>query len=360
MIIKKKFLLIFVIISFSAKCQWGAAYSEGWGNREMKLYPNFFSSIDYVGDSINGHRLDIYFPKEINTNLNNLAIYGLNKEYDKIDKVVTEFKNQAKKYPCVIVIYGSAWRSNSGKDGALNHIKNGVKKLLKNDFIVVTVNHRSSDSNVFPAQVHDIKAAIRFLKGNSDSLRIDSNFIVVQGYSSGGHLAAFMGTTSGLKDFSYGGKKIDLDGSLGNYLDQNSDVHSVIDWYGPIDLLTLDDCPNIERTTRVKNKKNSSVFIGGPPSKNKIQYELANPITYINSKTPPFLIFHGAKDTSVLVCQSQVLHYELIKKGVPSKLIIEREGVHSGTNKKMFTQKNLDIMTDFIFDNYEKYKLSNK
>ena len=358
MTIKKKILLIFVIISFSAKCQWGVAYSEGWGNREMKVYPNFFSSIDYVGDNINGHRLDIYYPKEIYTNLNNLTIYSLNKEYDKIDKVVTEFKNQAKKYPCVIVIYGSAWRSNSGKDGALNHIKNGVKKLLKNDFIVVTVNHRSSNSHVFPAQVHDIKAAIRFLKGNSDSLRIDPNFIVVQGYSSGGHLAAFMGTTSGLNDFIYRGKKIDLNGSLGNYLDQNSDVHAVIDWYGPIDLLTLDDCPNIERSTRVKNKKNPSVFIGGPPSENKIQYELANPITYINTNTPPFLIFHGAKDTSILVCQSQVLHKELIKKGVQSKLIIEKEGVHSGTNQKMFAQKNLDIMTDFIFKNYKKYKSS--
>ena len=48
---------------------------------------------------------------------------------------------------------------------------------------------------------------IRFLKGNSDSLKIDPNFIVVQGYSSGGHLAAFMGTTSGLNDFIYRGKK---------------------------------------------------------------------------------------------------------------------------------------------------------
>jgi acetyl esterase/lipase len=77
----------------------------------------------------------------------------------------------------MIVIYGSAWRGNSGKDGSLNHIKNAVKKLLKNDFIIVTLNHRSSISHPFPAQIHDVKAAIRFLKGNAKALSIDPNFI---------------------------------------------------------------------------------------------------------------------------------------------------------------------------------------
>ena len=347
--------LIFSLITFSLQSQWGISYSDGWGKSEMELYPNFFSSIDYVGDGINGHRLDIYFPTSMKVNINNLGVLALNNKFEDITKINSQIKMQNKKYPCVIVIYGSAWRSNSGKDGSLHHIKNAAKKLLKNDFIIVTMNHRSSYDHTFPAQIHDVKAAIRFLKGNSEALNIDPNFIVVQGYSSGGHLAAFMGASSGKTKFNLNGKVFDLEGSLGNHLEQNSDVHAVVDWYGPVDLQEMDNCRDIVRKKRNEDPRN--IFIGGPISENKTLTQLANPVTYLDSKTPPFLIFHGAKDTSVPVCQSEILHDALIEKGLKSRLIIEEDGVHSGTNGKVFAQKNLDIMTDFIMDQYLKSKL---
>ena len=92
----------------------------------------------------------------------------------------------------------------------------------------------------------------------------------------------------------------------------------------------------------------------------KIITQMANPITHLNSNTPPFLIFHGAKDTAVPVCQSEILHEALLNKGLKSRLIIEEEGVHSGTNGKMFAQKNLDLMTDFIMSEYQKSKTSKR
>ena len=59
----KTFFSVFcIIMSFGLKSQWGIAYNQGWGNRDLNSYPNYFSSVDYVGDGINGHRLDIYFP----------------------------------------------------------------------------------------------------------------------------------------------------------------------------------------------------------------------------------------------------------------------------------------------------------
>ena len=64
-----------LFISFSLMSQWGVAYSSGWGNSGLESYPNFFKSIDYVGDGINGHRLDIYYPTELKINLNNLEIF---------------------------------------------------------------------------------------------------------------------------------------------------------------------------------------------------------------------------------------------------------------------------------------------
>ena len=92
--------------------------------------------------------------------------------------------------------------------------------------------------------------------------------------------------------------------------------------------------------------------------KNKIITQMANPITYLNTKTPPFLIFHGAKDTIATVCQSEILLNALISKGLSTRLIIEEDGVHSGTEKNVFSKK-LDIMTEFIFDQYKRVRLKN-
>ena len=169
--------------------------------------------------------------------------------------------------------------------------------------------------------------------------------------------AAFMGATTGKNKFTFQGNEMDLNGSLGNHLDQNSDVHAVVDWYGPTDLSQMDKCPKIERKASRRGDARSA-FLGGPIEENKVNVQMANPITHLNLNTPPFLIFHGAKDTAVPVCQSEILHNAMINKGLSSKLIIEKDGVHSGTNKKMFAQKNLDIMTGFIIDQYNKSKTS--
>ena len=105
----KAFLsLFFLLVTFSSLSQWGIAYGSGWGNQGLKYYPNFFKSVDYVGDGINGHRMDIYFPSTMKVNLNNIFIDALNKKYDKIDKAILDLKKEKKKYPCVIIIYGSA------------------------------------------------------------------------------------------------------------------------------------------------------------------------------------------------------------------------------------------------------------
>ena len=85
--LKKYRIILFLLISYSLNSQWGIAYNEGWGNRDLKSYPNFFSSIDYVGDGINGHRLDIYFPTSMKINLNNLSVLELNKKYDEINRI---------------------------------------------------------------------------------------------------------------------------------------------------------------------------------------------------------------------------------------------------------------------------------
>ena len=123
-----------------------------------------------------------------------------------------------------------------------------------------------------------------------------------------------------------GGLEIDLEGNLGNHLDQPSAVNAVVDWFGPTDFLMMDECGSSFSHNEATSPE--STLIGGAIQEHKKETALANPLMYINDKTPPFLIFHGNKDPLVPHCQSEVLHAELENQGVPSELIIVDEGGH--------------------------------
>ena len=148
--------------------------------------------MDYVGDGINGHRLDLYYPIGMEINLNNIGVLALNKQYEELNKIVKDL--QKKKNIPVLLLFMEVPGEVIQERWVTSPYQGFIKKLLNNDFIIATLNHRSSNTHAFPAQLHDVKAAIRFLKGNSEALNIDPNFIVIQGYSSGGHLCFFDGS----------------------------------------------------------------------------------------------------------------------------------------------------------------------
>ena len=144
-----------------------------------------WKDVNYAGDDQAFHTCDIYLPKE---------------ERDS--------------YPVVIHIYGSAWFSNSSKGMA--DLGTIVKTLLENGYAVVCPNHRSSMDAKWPAQIHDIRAVIRFVRGEAKKYKFDTSFIATSGFSSGGHLASIAATTSGTKQTKVGTVDIDLEGNLGN------------------------------------------------------------------------------------------------------------------------------------------------
>ena len=166
-----------------------------------------WENINYVGDEDLGHLLDIYIPSQ-----------------------------GSGPFPLVITIAGSAWTDNNNKFWAYKYGGLG-EELRKNGFAVVSMNHRSSYCSNFPAQIHDVKAAVRFIRGNAERFNLNKNFIGIMGYSSGGHLAALMGTTGGLDQVVEGDKEISIEGQLGSFLDESSDVNAVVDWYGPTNFL---------------------------------------------------------------------------------------------------------------------------
>ena len=140
-----------------------------------------WKDVNYAGDDQAYHTCDIYLPKK-----------------------------EAESYPVVIHIYGSAWFSNNSKGAA--DLGTIVKALLDAGYAVVCPNHRSSMDAKWPAQLHDIRAVIRFVRGEAKKYKFDPSFVATSGFSSGGHLSSTAATTSGIKQTKVGTYDIDLEG----------------------------------------------------------------------------------------------------------------------------------------------------
>ena len=251
--------------------------------------------VDYAGDNIIGHKLDIFLPKEGNG-----------------------------PFPVIINIYGSAFFSNSSK-GTI--FQSGLgQSLLKAGYAVVSINHRSSKDAIWPAQIHDVKAAIRFIRANANTFSLSPGFIGITGFSSGGHLSASAGTSNFKKTIEINGKSADLEGSVGKFLDMPSNVDAVVDWFGPTDFLSMDSCGSSMKHDDPKSPESS--LIGGPIQENKDLTQLANPMSFVNPKSAPFLIFHGDKDPLVPHCQSEQLAIKLTEQKIKNELIIIPGGGH--------------------------------
>ena len=130
--------------------------------------------------------------------------------------------------PLVVWIPGGGWIGGS-KKGALG------KQLLSRGYSLASIEYRFSQEAIYPAQIEDCKAAIRWLRAHASDYHIDPKHIGVWGASAGGHLVALLGTTGNIKDFDVGGN-----------LDQSSDVQCVVDWFGPTDFLKWGDSSDIK------------------------------------------------------------------------------------------------------------------
>lgn len=249
-----------------------------------------WKDIDYGGTGHVSNFMDIYIPKDIEP-----------------------------PYPVIIGIYASAFKRNNYK-GNMQFVADFFREK---GFAFVAVNHRSSSDAIWPAQINDIKASVRFVRGNATQYQLDTSFIGITGFSSGGHLAAMTGTTGEVMKHTVNGVSLDIDGSVGDYIGFSSRVHAVVDWFGPIDFLIMysTDCDSLKLQDKADSPE--SLLIGGIlTQENKEMCALANPITYIDKEDPPFLIIHGDADPLVPWCQSQILYEALQTAGVPSEFIL--------------------------------------
>ncbi len=206
--------------------------------------------------------------------------------------------------PVIIWIHGGGWREGS---------KGGVPILpfLSSGFAIASIEYRLSGQAPFPAQIEDVKAAIRWLRAHADEYRLDADHIGVIGHSAGGHLASLAGTTG--------------DGSLfdvGDNLKFSSAVQAVCVMSGPSDFITMFDAADEHRRSALVG------LLGGSlPEKRKLA-EAASPLHYVRSGLPPFMFIHGQDDQVVPVQQAKAMIHKLEEVGAKPQTIILLETGH--------------------------------
>jgi acetyl esterase/lipase len=206
--------------------------------------------------------------------------------------------------PLVVWIHGGGWWM-----GDKSPCK--AAALAKSGYLVASINYRLSGEAKFPAQIHDCKAAIRFLRAHHQQLRIDPERIGVWGESAGGHLAALLATTN---------NRGELEGKVGDHLEVSSSVQACCNWAGPTRLTGRPD--SMRQVAMVK------ALFGGTYAEKKDLYDLASPCNHADKTDPPMLIMHGTRDREVPISQSRLLHKALDDAGADVTMLTVARGAH--------------------------------
>jgi len=206
--------------------------------------------------------------------------------------------------PVVVWIHGGGWASGD---------ENNPRALALTNFniAVAAISHRYTTnpppspyppSLPHPAQIRDVKSAIRWLRANAQRFNLDPTRVGIWGFSSGGHLSALTGVTGHTKLFD-----------AGEHLDQSSRVQAVVDMTGPTDLLQV--------PTVVPGFDYDRWLLGDAATNHPPALATVNPVPFIRASAPPFLIIHGEADPNVNILASQLLHTVLTNAGVPSQFV---------------------------------------
>jgi acetyl esterase/lipase len=234
--------------------------------------------------------------------------------------------------PVIVYIHGGEWRGGNKREG----IAFLIPSVGSGKYAGATLDYRLSNGAIWPAQVHDCKAAVRWLRANAKKYNLDPLRIGVIGASAGGQLAAMLGTSGNIDR---------LEGKVGDKLNEPSRVSCVVDEFGPTELLAMSEFPSdIEHDSPDSPE---SRLVGGPIQQRKEAARSASPITYVSSDDPPFLLIHGTDDPLVPYDQSERFLAALQEEGVDAALIKVQGGAHGG-----FRSGELDRRIRLFFDKH--------
>ena len=272
--------------------------------------------------------------------------------------------------PVIIWLHGGGWRFGDRRLGP-----DFTRYFASKGFAMVSIDYRLSDEDTFPAQIHDVKTAVRWVKTIATEYGLDAKKIGLWGSSAGGHLATLAATT----------EPNQFIGENPLYSEMTSEVQAVVIGYGPVDFLKIDEQRELdgiieedpESVQIPTDKKTSdpdsfeSLFLGAPILTCPERVKEANPLTYIKSGLPPFLIMHGLSDVAVPALQSRLLYQDIADKENNVSLYLIKGLGHGFLNRTnlddvgpraatYYASKNgekeiVEERTLFIFDKIEKF-----
>jgi acetyl esterase/lipase len=214
-------------------------------------------------------------------------------------------------HPCVVYIHGGAWLM--GHPNYTNPVLRQMRitpSLVAAGYAVARISYRMSSEAVFPAQLHDCKAAVRFLRAHAATLGIDPARIASMGESAGGHLALLLGLVQG---------DTELEGNLG-VTDQYSTVSCVVNWYAPTDLPAMAPQKAARGFPEWPGPSPEDRLIGGDVARDHDAARRASPLAHVSAAAPPILIQHGQADRLVPIDQARALYTALQKAGTTVEL----------------------------------------
>lgn len=239
-------------------------------------------------------------------------------------------KNAKSPTPLVIWIHGGAWAHGS-KDEV-----SPAAALLLVGYAVAHVEYRLTGEAPFPAQIHDCKAAVRWLRANARRYNIDPDRFAAWGGSAGGHLATLLGTTSGHRE---------LDGNVGDDTGVSSEVQVVCNYFGPLDFPAMMEA---SRDTTDDLKQAIEQFFGdATPEEREAIIQLASPLAHVSRGDAPTIIVHGDKDSIVPISINRSFPDALKKQGVRTEMVVIRGAGHGG---KEFFERKLLLQIVAFFD----------
>jgi acetyl esterase/lipase len=227
----------------------------------------------------------------------------------------------------IIHLFGGGFFTGNKNAG---YIINDAKALGNRGYTSISANYRLQNQGSWPAQIHDVKAAIRWTRANAAKLGVEANRIAVAGYSAGGMLSLMAGGTNGKKEFEGDG------GTPG----VSSDVNAVIGVYPLASAQTA-----------------GGLFPKGEATPENIA--AASPTTYISKTFAPTILIHGAADGTVPVQSSIDFFTKLHAQGVPSALTVIQGANHAFDNAAFdaieVMAQSIDLFFDRLFVNAKPY-----
>ena len=289
-------IVITLIVVSNVMCTKQKKYdSKLISRREMSLEElhrepiNFELNIPYADTDNPRQRLDLYLPKNPNSN----------------------------KLPVIVFFHGGGWM----KGDKFEEAGRLMPFLRAGQYASVLADYRLSGEAQWPAQIYDSKAVIRWVRANASRYGLDADHIGVWGESAGAHLVLMLGVSGDVPE---------LEGDIGPYKGVSSKVAAVVNFYGPSDFLAMIGPPGDIDST--KSGAPMAKLLGGSLHENPEKAKTASPITYVNTNEPPVLTVHGTKDQTVPYDQAVRLDATLREAGVASYFITVKDGRHGFGN----------------------------